>query len=451
MKKILKIIQSTTLWILTAVLVFSFVTPSSANAAEPTQASECDEDFYASNSVLFFNPCEQACSAGGGAAAGEISVLRGSNNGEKIYNFWVDAGMSPQQAAGITGSMQHEGGFSPFRQENSKTFPAGGWGIAQFTFDPGQRGSVIAYLKEKIGVPLFEQYYKDEYGGPVEEANGFIPPGVPADVNDKFLLGELNYLVQHIRELQPNNIRRDAYSSDFQKTIPESTTLYEYLKTLPQPADSAIAWTYLYEFPGNIKETSIARGESANQIMSMYSGGTGAGTSCGGSLTAGGMDLAKAVAFMEKYKTSADSVNFIGGAGQDCAGGPLSNCVSFSVFFANKYTNIQGMGAGTTPGNGSTVAANIISRNPTIKSGNTPRPYAIFSTASGSMMCGDVKCGHTGVILGIDTARGKVIVGEAGCGAGLEWDTAREYELSAFDSPEYTYAYTDDLLKGAIE
>ncbi len=414
-------------------------------AGETSGGAKCDEQFYSSNDVLFYNPCATSCSAGGSGST--VSTLRGKNNGEKIFNYWLDSGLSSQQAAGITGSMQHEGGFSPFRQEMSQSWPAGGWGIAQFTHDPGQRGDATKFVRDAIGADMFNQYYKDQYGGAVFEDNGFIPNGVPPDVNDKFLLGELNYLSNHIKQLVPNNTRTSMLKSDYGQAIPDGVNLYDYLKTVVQANDAAIAWTYLYEFPGDIKNTAAARGESAKNILEMY--GNGISTSCGGSLAAGGMTLDQAVKFMQDYKSNPSNVKYIGGAGQDCVGGPLSNCVSFSAYFINKYTNIKGFDSGP-PGNGSTVVANIIARNPGIQNGHSPRPYAIFSTPSGTQMCESVKCGHTGVILGVDTANKKVIVGEASCGAGTDWDTAREYPLSQFDSDEYTYAYTDGLLKGTV-
>ena len=417
-----------------------------------TATTDCNKEFYSSNDILFYDPCANVCSDSGTGGSATVSALRGSNNGEKIFNFWVDAGLTAQQAAGITGSMQHEGGFSPFRQEMSATWPAGGWGIAQFTHDPGQRGSAIAYVSNAVGADLFSQYYKNDFGGAVVESNGFVPNGVPVDVNDKFLLAELNYLTEQVKGLEPNNIRRDRYQGDFNQTISEGTKLYDYLKTIVQAADAAVAWTYLYEYPGDIKNTALARGVSATEIMTLYANGTGASISstCGGNLQAGGMTLEQAVSFMEKYKSSPDSADYLGGAGQDCAGGPLSNCVSFSTFFINKYTTLQGFGKGTSPGNGSTVVPNVIARNPSVQNGHSPRPYAIFSTPSGSEMCGATKCGHTGVILGVDTARKKVIVGEAGCGGPASWDTAREYDLSKFDSDAYIYAYTEGFLKGTV-
>ena len=165
-----------------------------------------------------------------------------------------------------------------------------------------------------------------------------------------------------------------------------------------------------------------------------------------------GMSLDEGKAFVAAYKNSPDSINYIGGAGRDCKGGPLSNCVSFSVFFINKYTSIGGMGAGTTPGNGSTVVRNIKARNPNIEIGHTPRPNAIFSTPSGSQMCGATKCGHTGVVLGVDAERGKIIVGEAGCNAAPDsWDTAHEYDLSKWTSEAYTYVYTDGWMTTPVQ
>jgi hypothetical protein len=160
-----------------------------------------------------------------------------------------------------------------------------------------------------------------------------------------------------------------------------------------------------------------------------------------------GMNLAEAKAFMARYKGDPSNKQYIGGSGTTCNGGPLSNCTSFSTFFVNKYTTLQGMGKGTLPGNGSTEVQTIVRRNPSIGSGHVPKVDAIFSTPSGQQYCGPVKCGHTGVILGVDADRGVVIVGEAGCSADGSWDTAREYPIGNFSSTAYTYAYTNNFLK----
>jgi hypothetical protein len=438
-----KILHKLILFVAVFSLILGGIPFSSFSSITNAQAVKCDKEFYSNNDVLFYNPCATSCSDASSSAA-DVTSVHGKNNGEKIFNFWLDAGLTAQQAAGITGSMQNEGGFSPFRQEISQTWPAGGYGIAQFT--GGQRDSVTKFLISSVGAADFSQYYANGFGGGVTEANGFIPPGIPVDINDKFLLGELNYLLQTVKSLVPNNIRTSKLQADYSQVIPPGTKLYDYLKTIVQAGDAAIAWTYLYEYPADIKATSAKRSNSANDILKLYSAGIT--TSCGGGLSTGGMTLAQGVKFMNDYKTNPDNVKYIAGAGQDCPGGPLSNCVSFSVFFVRKYTNLKESGAA---GNGSTVVPHLIGLNPTVKNGHSPQPYAIFSVASGSQFCGAVKCGHTGVILGVDTARGKVIVGEASCGNDISWDTAREYPLSLFDNGLYTYIYTDGLLKGAVQ
>jgi hypothetical protein len=438
------------MYILTLSVLFtiSSVSMSVVITTEVEAAGTCDQEFYSSNDILFYNPCATSCSTGSTSSPATVSKLRGDGNGEKIFNFWVDAGLTTQQAAGITGSMYHESSYSPFRQETSQSWPGGGWGIAQFT--GGQRDAATAYVKNGIGDSLFNQFYQSQYGGSVLETNGYIPEGIPESANDKFLLYELNYLLEYIKDFLPSSIsaRVNGLKNDYNQQVPSNMTLYDYLHSVVQAPDVAYAWTYLYEYPGDIKATALERGNTASEILGLWSNGQS--TTCGGNLATGGMTLDQAIKFMEDYKNNSDNVKYIGGAGKECPGGPLSNCVSFSVYFINKYTSITGFDSGA-PGNGSTVVANIISRNPNISNGHSPRPYAIFSTPSGSQQCGPVKCGHTGVILGVDTTNNKVIVGEASCGNELSWDTAREYDLSVFDSDQYIYAYTDSLLKGGVQ
>lgn len=89
-----------------------------------------------------------------------------------------------------------------------------------------------------------------------------------------------------------------------------------------------------------------------------------------------------------------------GKPGTGCNGGPLSNCVSFSAFFINKFTDLRYQG-----GNGNDVVDRLAAAGAT--TGNEPRLYAVFSNGFGT------SAGHTGIILGIqgDT----LIVGHASC------------------------------------
>jgi hypothetical protein len=417
--------------------------------APTSHAASCDTAFYSSNDILFFNPCSANCT--GSSNASSVTTLHGATNANKIFNFWVDAGLAPQQAAGIAASLKEEGGFSPFRQEGGQAWENGGWGIAQFTHIPGERADAKAFVSNAIGADTFNQYYKSDYSGPVLESKGFVPDGVPQDVNDKFLLGELNYLLNIVKQLKPNNIRTSAYTADFSQTIDPSMTLFDYLKTQPSASGTTIAWTYLYEWPGNVKATATKRAGTADQLLSILSGASGTTSSgssaaCGSAgLVAGGLNTAQAKAFMQSYVSDPQASTLIGGAGRGCPGGELANCVSFSAYFINKYTNLQGFASGPT-GNGNEVVGNIAARNPSVQTGTTPKLYAIFS------LTGQGSPGHTGVILGIDTNRKKVIVGEASCGDSMEWIASHnnEYDLAQFSSGAYTYAYTDGLLKGNI-
>ena len=424
--------------VLSAIPTFLNVTNASAQAT-------CDTDFYDSNDILFFNHCEvNVCSGPPTALANTVASLRGNNNGEKIYYFWLDAGLAAVQAAGVTGSMAHEGGYSPFRQEMSQTWPAGGWGIAQFTFDPGQRGEATKYVRAAIGDELFNQYYQDQYGGSVFPEDGYVPKGVPVEVNDKFLLAELNYLLDHIKQLIPNNVRWEAYSRDWNVADDSSISLYDYLLKVTAPADAAKAWTYLYEYPGDIKNTSASRGTTADDIYKLYEGASAeAGASCGGGVTDGGMNLEQAKAFMEKYKQIDNGdpngdKQYLSGACHILT----DNCVTFSSYFIKKYTNLT-----FVSNDGGKVVTSTVAGNPGVETGTVPKAYSMFGTRQGSTICDDgLPCGHTGIVLGVDTANDKVIVGEAAwCNAGFT--AAREYSLSEWQDGTHTYMYTANYLK----
>ena len=124
----------------------------------------------------------------------------------------------------------------------------------------------------------------------------------------------------------------------------------------------------------------------------------------------------------------------------------LANCVSFSKWFLNKYVS-GGPYAGL--GNGRDVVGGLINRkNSGFENGNhTPRAYAIFSRRSGGVVDG-VSYGHTGVVLGVDMARKKIVIGEASCGASPSTIDAKEEDLEKWTSDDYSYAYTDLILKG---
>jgi len=147
-----------------------------------------------------------------------------------------------------------------------------------------------------------------------------------------------------------------------------------------------------------------------------------------GELTSGGMTLEQAWAFVNFYNHGSDTeiMPYLSGAGMSCVGGPRSNCVSFSTYFARRFTTVGQYGR--TGGNGDAFAGNLYtfhsdpsdpSNTWAGESGGAPRPYSIFSRnyqGGGGTQCGGRSCGHTGVVLGVFEDQNLVITGEASCG-----------------------------------
>jgi len=263
------------LLLIAAVLMFSFST--SVSAAEDTKKT-CDYDFYSLNDILFYDPCDNTCST----AAGTVSTLTGADNREKIFNYLKAKGLTPEQAAGVTGNIQNESGFSPSRQETSQSFPNGGWGLVQWTFgrrsDASPEKGVVAYLNSKIP-EVMATYYSNAYGGGVSEAGGFVPTGMPVDANDKLLLNELDFLYKESTSRVISSSRTVSHT--------EGTTIgdneWESLKKQTSIEKASNLWVYNFEIPGNIDSTAAERVKSGQAVFDKYSSGaaTASAEECG--------------------------------------------------------------------------------------------------------------------------------------------------------------------------
>lgn len=128
-----------------------------------------------------------------------------------------------------------------------------------------------------------------------------------------------------------------------------------------------------------------------------------------------------------------------------CSGHLINNCPSFVRYFVNKYANKKWTDGPT--GYGKDVAGNV-AKFYGLSTSKTPSAYSVFSVPEGRTICsGGIPCGHTGIVLGVDTARKKVIIGEAGCGSGLDFIHAKEKDLSTFTSGKYTFTNLNSVLK----
>ena len=99
---------------------------------------------------------------------------------------------------------------------------------------------------------------------------------------------------------------------------------------------------------------------------------------------------------------------------ESCAAGPPYNCVSFSLYFLNKFTTLSNDTI-TGLGNGNAVAEELAKKfNLTIDS--TPEVYSIFSWSNGGY-------GHTGVVVGVIDDN-TILIAESSCQSGGNKQTA---------------------------
>lgn len=80
-----------------------------------------DEDFFANNDIVWYNPDESQGFCPDGSLA---VVLEGSTNEEKVWNFFVNADLpgvsdNPAAIAGIMGNIMAESSFNPFARGGS--------------------------------------------------------------------------------------------------------------------------------------------------------------------------------------------------------------------------------------------------------------------------------------------------------------------------------------------
>ena len=164
----------------------------------------CDPEFYSYNNVLFYSMCETSCPAAGSGS------LVGNNFKEKIWNFFITKGLTPEQTAGVMGNASAESGFSPFRFQdggdgdvfrydgNIPGYRKNAFGV--FQWDGGRRisedgnGGVLGTMMERY--PEHRQYIdKEKYGNsaPAGEA-------VPQPASDQVLLHELDYAWKELED-----------------------------------------------------------------------------------------------------------------------------------------------------------------------------------------------------------------------------------------------------------
>jgi hypothetical protein len=413
--------------------VCSIVAPTTAKAADLFMA-DCNNDFFESNNILFYNPCDNSdmCEVTietrilGNRDYKGRSILSSAqkdaiNDNKKFYESAGKKHDIPWQL--IAAIHIRESGLL-------KSGPSNGYGPYQIT--PSEYS---------VGVYTDEEFQKATDDAALAIRNKVGDRKLTDPENIKYALFAYNGMAESYKkqaifkgfsEKQANNGEGSPY-------VMNKYDLERDPSVDPTRTDKS--WGQIKTDGGDIEYP--ANNNYGAYIY--YLAITGLGSTDGCVIGEGGLNMDQAKKFMDIYKNSPDTESYIGkfdhlsgSPGSGCVGGRKANCTSFSAYFMAKYTSLTYGG-----GNGSDVVRNTLNRNPSGSTGTIPRPFSVFSVASGSTMCGNVKCGHTGVVLGVDIAKNQIIIGEAGCGMGLDWTDARVKPLDKWSDGSYTYFYTD--------
>lgn len=406
-------------------------------------------DRFASNNILFYDPDGNCGSSGGN---GVVTILEGNNVAEKVWNWFASSGIvgvsdNASVIAGIIGNLMSEAGGNTFDINPFIVSSDGYYGMYQ-----AGKGRATA-LQNAFTRADLSSYWGSSLSSVPEE---IIDKAVDVTLTELTTGddGSFHTFVSKLGTVSEN--KPESYAELF-VVIVEVAIYGEY--EIQDPGVKPLAG-------GNKYQAGAKRTKNAVTAFEAFSGNTGGGSVTGiqsntssvlcyginGELVPGGMTIAEAQEFMQAYRSITPrnyddpggdilkqwSINNVGGCYSD-----LENCVAFTQWFICVYTGVC-----MPLGNGGGVAKQLVDSGRGFTSGNQPRPYAVFSIRRKSKDCTSESCGHTGVVLGVDEERGKIILGEAGCGMSFDWTNAHEDALSKYTNGNYEYAYTDAILKG---
>ena len=394
-----------------------------------------DETFYERNDILFYDPTATECSAASGTLGSPAPTqLTGANNPEKVWNYFTARGLTPIGAASAMGNMEQESSaFDPWAGESgnrtiSKEVLMVGFGIIQWTNtggnSQGRRYGVMKHLED----------------------NGVALNASDLSQADQALLLELNWLWDG-----------EYGKMTWQEQVNAETTVDGNASVRFQDDNTgnggAMVFHKLVERSGDDTAEKQQRIDSAKKYLDQF-GTSSSGSSCAG-VAEGGLTEEQAKKLMMNYgdNRNNDSITAmnsgVGRPGTGCNGGALSNCVSFSAFFLNKFTNLRYQG-----GNGNDVVSKLASAG--AQTGSEPRPFAVFSNGFGTA------AGHTGIILGVQGDQ--LIVGHASCsssgngrgdgtkaGGGAGWIEVGTISRTLLYSDPPTFAYPSEVDTQALE
>lgn len=242
-------------------LLYAFI--ATVSLPYSAMAAKNNREAYEKNDISFYDENFVMCSPS------STNGVSGSSNQEKVWGFLKASGLSDEQAAGVMGNIRQESGFSPNVQNTTAKFPSGAWGLAQWT--DGRRQSVVKAIQEKH--PEVMSYYAEQYGG-LPDQNG-VSPGVPVDVNDKFLIVELEFLIQESKARGLDAVGISEYIDKYGAGDSE----WETLKRITDVTDAVFFWERSFERSGNSHGSVMEqRVKPAMEFYEKFKGTGGSGT-----------------------------------------------------------------------------------------------------------------------------------------------------------------------------
>jgi hypothetical protein len=382
-------------------------------------------------------------SGGGGAEA--VSGDQ-DQNAKSVYSVLKKWGMADENIAGILGNWSAESQIDPTSVEGifdepykvgprkQKAEDSGfshmgyvqhsGIGLGQWTNDRNEL--LRKYAKEKgkswsdLGLQL--QFMADEKGDSPTDAAVFQklihdPKGSPAEAATFF----------H-SQWERSADGGDAIAARGQKAEMWFGKMSGW-NTDDKSADDLVG---NFVAGGEKAETTLSTSKACAKEQKKAGG---KGTDKSGKLADGGMTLEQAQELTKTYNDDGDAFlrnKYHGGGPGQCNGNYLQNCVSFSVYFANKYTNFDKYPSGSGVSTASSIAG--MSGKETSK---TPKPYSVFSHGQFS------SAGHTGVVLGVEGE--DLIIGEASY---CDFDgRARRVPANEWKSQDWEFVDMSDQVK----
>lgn len=197
----------------------------------------------------------------------------GNTNLERIANWLVGGGrgLSAKAAAGVIANFIHESSLNPFRNQSQFNSDSGdmsdsnGYGIAQFT----PRTKVLPALQNDSRTKVYysQWYSQGRHGGSVTKEDGYMPPGVPVEVNNAWLLVQLEFFWSSEMETTKLGAYRNMGGVMGLDYLGDDLTIAEALAEAKDEKDAARVFMWIYERPANKEGVAQERSETATSIL----------------------------------------------------------------------------------------------------------------------------------------------------------------------------------------